>query len=311
LKVVFFGTPEFAVPALDALIASGYDVLSVVTQPDRPSGRGRRVVLSPVKIRARRDGIRVLQPTSIQESGFISDLRSMCPSVIVVIAYGQLLRQEILGLPRHGCINVHASLLPLYRGAAPINWAVIRGDKLTGVTTILMDEGMDTGPILLQDKVEIRSDDTAGSLSEELSRAGAAILIRTLDMLGRGDIVPRPQSGEATNAPPLKKRDGLIVWSRPADELYNLIRGVYPWPGAYTFLKGERIRILKASVVDGRGESGVVQNVSKSELLVGTGDGLLSIRELQVSGRAAAGIKAFLQGRRISRGMKFHEERMD
>jgi methionyl-tRNA formyltransferase len=130
-------------------------------------------------------------------------------------------------------------------------------------------------------------------------------------MLGRGDIVPRPQSGEATNAPPLKKRDGLIVWSRPADELYNLIRGVYPWPGAYTFLKGERIRILKASVVDGRGESGVVQNVSKSELLVGTGDGLLSIRELQVSGRAAAGIKAFLQGRRISRGMKFHEERMD
>jgi methionyl-tRNA formyltransferase len=308
LKVVFFGTPEFAVPALDALISSGYDILSVVTQPDRPSGRGRRLVSSPVKIRARREGIRVLQPASIQEPGFISDLRSMTPSVIVVIAYGQLLRREILRLPPLGCINVHASLLPRYRGAAPVNWAVINGDRLSGVTTIQMDEGMDTGPILLQDEVRIESDDTAGSLSRELSKAGAAILLRTLNMIERREMVPRPQSGEATYAPPLKKSDGLIVWSRPADELNNLIRGVYPWPGAFTFSRGERIRILKASAVKGKGEPGVVERVSGSELLVGTGDGLLSILEIQVPGRAAMGIKAFLHGRRISRGMKFNEE---
>lgn len=311
MKVLFFGTPQFAVPSLDILMASGHEVLAVVTQPDRASGRGRRVVSPPVKVRAQQSGLRVLQPASVREPEFLRILKIMVPSVIVVIAYGQLLQKEILSLPLYGCINVHASLLPRYRGAAPINWAVIRGDRMTGVTTILMDEGMDTGPVLLQEEVVIRSGDTAGSLSEELSRTGAEVLIRTLDVVERGEIVPVPQSGEATYAPPLRKRDGLIDWSRPSGELHNFIRGMHPWPGAYTFLKGERIRVLKAVSLGGEGVPGIVRNASKDELLVGTGEGLLSILDLQVSGRPASGIKAFLQGRRIAGGMKFHEERVD
>lgn len=307
MRLLFFGTPEFAVPSLRALLNSGYNVVAVVTQPDRQRGRGRRLSSPPVKIEAQRHALTVLQPEKARETDFIKRIKELNPSVIVVVAYGQILPPEIIHLPELGCINLHASLLPKYRGAAPISWAIINGEKKTGITTMLMDEGMDTGPVLLQEEIEIKAEDTTGSLSKILAEKGADLLIKTLRMLKEGDIKPRPQSGEASYAPLLKKRDGLIDWSIPARELHNFIRGVTPWPGAYTFLEGERIKVLKAIPVDGEGGAGVIERVKKDELVVGTGDGLLSILEVQPEGRSAMDIKSFLQGRRINSGMRFYE----
>jgi methionyl-tRNA formyltransferase len=308
MRIVFFGTPGFAVPSLDALMDSGHDIIAVVTQPDRRSGRGRRLVHSPVKERALQVGLRIFQPVRVGDEDFINDLKRLAPSVIIVVAYGQILPKDIIDLPIRGCINVHASLLPQYRGAAPINWVVIEGGKMTGITTMLMDEGMDTGPVLLKKEVVIREEETAGSLTDSLSKTGAETLIRTLEMVELGGIKPVPQSGEISYAPQLKKTDGLIRWSRPAEELFNLIRGTNPWPGAYTFLEGERIKILKALPIDGEGEDGIIIKTSKSDLFVGTGNGLLSVLEIQRPGRPAAGIKAFLQGGRLLEGMRFYEE---
>jgi len=308
MRIVFFGTPGFAVPSLDALMDSGHDIIAVVTQPDRRSGRGRRLVHSPVKERAIQAGLRIFQPVRVGDEDFINDLKRLAPSAVIVVAYGQLLPKYIIDLPIRGCINVHASLLPQYRGAAPINWVVIEGGKMTGITTMLMDEGMDTGPVLLKKEVVIREEETAGSLTDSLSKTGAETLIRTLEMVKLGGIKPVPQSGEISYAPQLKKADGLIRWSRPAEELFNLIRGTNPWPGAYTFLEGERIKIMKALPIDGEGEVGIIIKTSKSDLFVGTGNGLLSVLEVQRPGRPATGIKAFLQGRRLLEGMKFYEE---
>jgi methionyl-tRNA formyltransferase len=308
LRVVFFGTPEFAVLPLRALINSGHEVLAVVTQPDRQRGRGRRIMPCPVKLEAQRHGIRILQPDKVKELGFADTLKLLNPSIIVVAAYGQILPPEILNLPEFGCVNIHASLLPKYRGAAPINWAIINGETKTGVTIMLMDEGMDTGLILLQEEVEIYPEDTAGSLSQRLSRIGAEILPRALEGLRQGSLKPVPQTGEPSYAPLLKKSDGLIQWSKPARDLFNLIRGVNPWPGAYSFLEDERIKILRALVVEGEGEAGVIKKVSKDELLVGTGKDLLSILEVQPSGKPVMSIKAFIQGRRIREGLRFYED---
>lgn len=308
MRVVFFGTPEFAVLPLRALINSGHEVLAVVTQPDRQRGRGRRIMPCPVKLEAQRHGIRILQPDKVKELGFADTLKLLNPSIIVVAAYGQILPPEILNLPEFGCVNIHASLLPKYRGAAPINWAIINGETKTGVTIMLMDEGMDTGLILLQEEVEIYPEDTAGSLSQRLSRIGAEILPRALEGLRQGSLKPVPQTGEPSYAPLLKKSDGLIQWSKPARDLFNLIRGVNPWPGAYSFLEDERIKILRALVVEGEGEAGVIKKVSKDELLVGTGKDLLSILEVQPSGKPVMSIKAFIQGRRIREGLRFYED---
>jgi methionyl-tRNA formyltransferase len=311
LRIVFFGTPEFAVPSLKILLNSEYKVLAVVTQPDRQSGRGRHLTPSPVKIEAQRAGLKILQPQKVKDPDFIKELKMMNPSAIVVVAFGQILPPEIIHLPELGCINVHASLLPRYRGAAPINWVLINGEKVTGITTILMDEGMDTGPILLQEKEEIRSDDTVESLSLRLSEMGANVLLKTLKGLEKRRLKPTPQVGDATYAPILKKTDGLIKWSRSAIELSNFIRGVNPWPGAYSFLEGERVKILKAEPVNEEGEAGVIEEVTKGKLLVGTGKGMLSILEIQPAGKSIMTIKAFLQGRVIKKGMRFHEKPMD
>lgn len=311
LNIVFFGTPGFAVPTLDALISSQHEVLAVVTQPDRRSGRGRRPAVSPVKKKAHKAKIRIVQPVRAGDADFLHLLNKLNPSVIVVVAYGQILPAEIIRLPVRGCINIHASLLPRYRGAAPINWSIIRGDTQTGVTTMLMDEGMDTGPVLIQAEIEIHSGDTAGSLSEKLSVLGAETLIQTLDMLERGALRPMPQTGNASYAPPLNKRDGLIRWQRPAVELFNFIRGVNPWPGAYTFLGRERIGVLKAFPLDGKGEAGTIQHVAKNELIVGTGEGRLSLLSVQRAGKMATDIQAFLQGTRMSQGMRFNEAPVD
>jgi methionyl-tRNA formyltransferase len=311
MKIVFFGTPEFAVPSLRALLNSEHEVLLVVTQPDRQSGRGRRITPSPVKVEAQKEGLRVVQPQKVRDTEFIRQLNTLKPSAIVVVAYGQILPAEIIHLPEFGCINVHASLLPKYRGAAPINWAIINGERRTGITTMLMDEGMDTGPVLLQEEAEIMPEDTVGSLSLRLSRVGADVLMQTLKGLGEGSLKPEIQRGEVSYAPILKKTDGLIQWAKPAKELYNFIRGMNPWPGAYSFLEGEGIKILKTMVIDGEGEAGVINKVTRDELLVGTGEGMLFILEIQLSGKPAMTVKAFLQGRRLREGMRFYEKPVD
>jgi len=305
MRLIFFGTPEFSVPSLVALLDSGHDVVAVVTQPDRQKGRGRRVSPPPVKMEAERLGIAVLQPQKVRDDGFIKTLRDMMPGMIIVVAYGQILPPEIIHMPEKGCINLHASLLPKYRGAAPINWAIINGDRITGVTTMLMDEGMDTGPILLKKEVEIGEQETAGSLSERLAYEGADLLIRTVELVAEGKIKPIPQSGEVSYAPVLKKSDGLIDWSMPARKLHNFIRGVTPWPGAYTFLNKQRIKITRTIPLDGRGRPGLIEKVGRDEILVGTGEGLLSILELQPEGRHIMDTRAFLQGRRLEIGMSF------
>jgi len=311
LRIVFFGTPEFAIPSLRALLNSGHEVLLVVTQPDRQSGRGRRITPSPVKIEAQKQGVQVVQPQKVKDAEFIKQLNTLKPSAIVVVAYGQILPPEIIHLPEFGCINVHASLLPKYRGAAPVNWAIINGESKTGVTTMLMDEGMDTGPVLLQEEVEIKADDTAGSLTQRLSMVGAEVLMKTLKGLKKNNLKPRLQDGEVSYAPILRKADGLIQWTKPAWELCNFIRGTNPWPGAYSSLEGERVKILKAIALDGKGEAGVIIKATKDELLVGTGEGVISMQEIQLSGKPVMGIKAFLQGRRLTEGMRFYEKPVD
>ncbi len=307
MRIIFFGTPLFAVPSLKALLDSGHEVLAVVTRPDKQSGRGRHITACPVKQEAQKTGLMILQPQKVKDTAFAGELRQLTPDVIVVVAYGQILPPEVLHMPRYGCINVHASLLPKYRGAAPISRALINGDAATGITTMLMDEGMDTGPVLLQKEMKIKNEDTAESLSDKLSRLGAEILIKTLTGLEQEAIKPVPQSSDASYAPMLKKTDGLILWSKPARELCNFIRGMNPWPGAYSFLNGKRVKILKAAALDGAGASGLVIKFSQNELTVGAGEGLVSILEVQPEGKPAMSISAFLQGRKISEGMRFYE----
>ena len=296
MAIIFFGTPSFAVATLERLISAREDVALVVTQPDRPGGRGRRIIPPPVKTVAEREGLKVLQPEGIRSEEFISLLKEVTPEFIVVVAYGRILPADILQLPLRGCINVHASLLPKYRGAAPIQWAIINGDKKTGVTTMLMDEGLDTGDILLQRGVDIREEDNAQSLSERLSVAGAELLVETLKGLRAGTIKPQPQEGEPSYAPPLKKRDGLIDWSLPAEKIFNRIRGLYPWPCAYTYFRGKMFKLLKAEVVEGRGHPGEVIHKGKGELIVGTPEGLIRMLQIQMEGRKPMDVKAFLQG---------------
>jgi methionyl-tRNA formyltransferase len=307
MRVVFFGTPEFAVLPLQTLLDSEHEVLAVVTQPDRQSGRGRRVKSCPVKVAGQKAGITIYQPHRVRDPEFISVLKNLNPSVIVVAAYGQILPSDIIHLPEFGCVNIHASLLPDYRGAAPINRAIINGEKKTGVTTMLMDEGMDTGAMLLKKETEITDEDTAGSLSGKLSKVGAELLMPTLRGLENGEILPVPQSGEVSYAPVMKKDDGLIQWSKSAEELRNFVNGMNPWPGAYSFLEKKRIKILKAVPLGGSGQPGVIYRPEKDQLLAGTGKGMLSILEIQPSGKPAMAVKAYLQGRRIEEGMRFTE----
>jgi methionyl-tRNA formyltransferase len=305
LKIVFFGTPDFAVPALESLLGSAHEVLAVVTQPDRQSGRGRKIKSCAVKIEALNADLRVLQPQTVKDPAFVDEVKNMNPEVIVVVAYGQILPPELIHLPQKGCINIHASLLPNYRGAAPINWALIHGDRSTGITIMQMDEGMDTGPILLQEELEILPDDTAGSLSARLSKAGGPLLITALDRLENDKLKPYPQEGGATYAAIMKKSDGFIEWERTAAELNRFIRGMNPWPGAYGFIEKERYKILNAVPVDGTGKPGVITTMTKEELKVGTGSGLLSVLEIQPAGKPVMTVHAFLQGSSLKEGMRF------
>ena len=247
MRIVFMGTPEFAVPSLEAILRSDDQVVGVVTQPDRPKGRGQQLVPPPVKLVAERAGIPILQPLKIRTPEFLQTLSAWQPDLIAVAAYGRILHTPILRLPPMGCVNVHGSLLPKYRGAAPVQWAVINGETETGITTMLMDEGMDTGAMLLQEKLEILAEDTAGTLAPRLAELGGCLLLDTLARLKAGTLTPKKQDDrQATLAPILKKEDGLIDWTMSATSLANRVRGLSPWPGAFTFFGEERWNIWKA-----------------------------------------------------------------
>lgn len=302
MSVVFFGSPRFAVPSLQSLLGAGEKIEAVVTQTDKPVGRSRMPQAPPVKEFALERGLKVLQPSSMKDEGFLGELEAIRPEFIVVVAYGRILTPRILDAPSIAPVNLHASLLPRYRGASPIAWAVINGEKETGLTTMMITEGLDEGDILLQERLEIREDDTAESLAARLSEAGGPLLVETLRGLRDGSITPRPQEGEATYAPLLRKDDGRVDWSRPARELYNFVRGMHPWPGAFTFIDGSRVKLLKVRAVEGAGEPGRVMAVKDGSFEVGAGDGRLEVLELQPEGKRPMTARAFLQGRKLGGG---------
>jgi methionyl-tRNA formyltransferase len=304
VRVLFYGTPAFALPTLRILLAH-HDVVAVVTQPDRPAGRGQRVQASPVKELALAHGLPVLQPERVREPGWADRLRGFAPDVAVVIAFGQILPRPVLDVPGRGSINVHASLLPRYRGAAPIAWAIIRGEQETGITTFQMDEGMDTGPMLLRRAVAIEPEETAGELAGRLAEVGAHVLLETL--AGLDDLTPVAQdAGAATLAPRLRKADGVLDWARPAAELAARIRGLNPWPGASTATPLGRLLVWRARARPGAGEPGVL-TATDGALRIGTGAGLLEPLEVQPENRRAMDWETFLHGARLEAGVAFGE----
>ena len=309
LRIVFMGTPQFAVPILEALIKSGEEILAVVTQPDKPAGRGKKLTPPPVKVLAEKHGLPVLQPSKIKDAAFLASLRELSPDVIVVAAYGKILPKEVLEIPKFGCINVHASLLPKFRGAAPINWAIIAGEKETGVTIMQMDEGMDTGDILLMEKIPIEEGETAGSLHDKLSSLGARLIVKALNLLKEGRLTPRKQPEEGVSyAPMLKKEDGLLEFSRPAAELANLIRGLDPWPTAYAYFRGKLIKFFRPRVEKGpsQGEPGEILGLDEEGYLrIGTGEGVLKVKEVQLEGKKRISAEEFMRGYRPKAGEKF------
>jgi methionyl-tRNA formyltransferase len=299
LKIVFMGTPEFSVATLRALHDSGHAVLSVITQPDRPKGRGRKLTPPPVKKTALEYGYPVLQPESVRTDDFHHHMSQLGPDLYVVVAFGQILPQSLLDIPAIGAINVHASLLPRYRGAAPIQWVIINGDKETGITTMLMDKGMDTGDMLLKEKTAIAPDETAADLHDRLSDMGARTLLRTLHMLQNDTLKRTPQNhDEATYAPILKKTDGKIDWSMPAEKIERRIRGMTPWPGAYTFSGDMRLKIFKASVLDREVSvpPGTILECFPGELRVATGRSVLAIHQIQGESSKRLPIDDFMCG---------------
>jgi methionyl-tRNA formyltransferase len=302
VSLIFFGTPHFAVPSLQALIREKEDIALAVTQPDKVKGRGHVLSSPPVKELALAHGIEVMQPPGIRNEEFYRLIKEISPEFIVVVAYGKMLPEDLLEVPRSGCINVHGSLLPKYRGAAPVQWALIRGEKITGVTTMMMDAGMDTGDVLLKAEAEILDSDNSETLSGKLAFLGAETLVRTLAGIRQGTVKPVPQAGTATYAPPLRKEDGKINWSRSAAELFRFVNGMYPWPSAYTYFNGEMIKIIKVAPLDGEGVPGRMVKASGGQLIVGTGHGLLLLHELQPGGKRVMTAAAFLAGRRLREG---------
>ncbi|MGB2929376.1 MAG: methionyl-tRNA formyltransferase [Desulfobacterales bacterium] len=304
-KIIFMGTPEFAAPALKALYKSNQNVALVVTQPDRPKGRGRKVIPPPVKEVAINLRYEVDQPASIRTVEFANRIANHKPDIIVVVAFGHIIPKNILAIPKIATINIHASLLPKYRGPAPIQWAIINGEIETGVTTMLMDEGLDTGDILLSSKIKIFSDDTSGTLHDRLANLSADVLIRTIERIETGDITPISQDHtQATYASLLKKNDGRMNWEMSAQTLEAFVRGMTPWPGAFTFHGKKRLKIFKAMpiIIDTVEPPGTVIKRFPDELYVATGKGALSVIEIQGESGKRLLIKEFLQGYKIPPG---------
>jgi len=304
-KVLFMGTPDFAVPSLSEVIEAGFGVVGVVTRPERPKGRGRSAAPTPVKERALKSNIRVLEPERL-DSAFLEELNALALDFIVVVAYGKILPKAVLDAPRLGAVNLHASLLPAYRGAGPINRAIINGDKITGTTTMFMDEGMDTGDILLTSSLEIGEQETAGELSERMAKDGAPLLVETLRRLIKGDLKSAPQdNAKASYAPMLKKADGRVDWSLPPQEVDNRRRGLSPWPGAFTTLRGKTLKIHRGRVAKDAGEKmtpGVITSVGSDGIRVGCGGGEYVIEELQLEGKRRMTAGEFLMGFKLARG---------
>ena len=303
--IIFMGTPDFAVPSLQSLHQEGHNLALVVTQPDRPKGRGRQPAAPPVKLKALDLNLNLLQPATPNSAQFADQIQRIQPDLLIVIAYGHLLSEKILQLPKFGAINVHASLLPKYRGPAPIQWALINGDTQTGITTMFMDAGMDTGDVLLSRAEPILPADTAATLHDRLAMIGAGLLVQTLKDLAAGNLKPtRQDHGNATYAPLLKKQDGRIAWQKTAEELESFIRGMTPWPGAFTFHNQSRLKILKAALSSERisAPAGTILEAFPDELTVATGKGALSILEIQgPSGKRLASAD-FLRGYQLPPG---------
>ena len=304
-RIVFMGTPDFAVPALKSLHEAGHEIALAVTQPDRPKGRGRKVEPPPVKAAAAALGCPVVQPASLRDEAVLQTLKTAEADFFIVVAFGHLLREPVLNMPRLGCINVHASLLPKYRGPAPIHWAVINGERETGVTTMLIDKGLDTGDILMSATEAIAPDDTSGCLHDRLAQLGATLLVKTLQAFAAGTARRVAQDHSlATYAPLLKKTNGQIDWKKPAVQIEPFIRGMTPWPGAFTFLKGKRLKVFRAEVSPGHVSAppGTVLEGFSDELTVATGNGALCILELQGASGSRLPVSEFLRGHRIAPG---------
>lgn len=306
MKVVFFGTPGFGLPSLNALLESHHQIACVVTRPDRRKGRGRKISQSPVKVLASRDNLLILQPEDITESSLIDSLKGFEPNLFVVVAYGKILPIEVLEIPSFYSINLHPSLLPKYRGPAPINWTIINGEKETGVTIFKMDEQMDRGKILVQKKVKIEDDETTETLTTRLAKIGATALMEAIELIEEGKATLRPQDeSEATVAPMLRKEDGRIDWAKPSLEIHNFVRGMNPWPSAFTRIEGRVLKVWRTKLIPGKavGEPSEVIGIKEDEgILVATGDGQILITELQIEGKTRMQASQFLLGHKIPIG---------
>lgn len=311
MRIVFMGTPDFAAAPLEAILKSGkHQVTGVITQPDKPKGRGKSMQFPPVKEMALKYGIPVWQPEKINTPEMLSILSELNPDCIVVAAFGQILKKEILMLPRYGCINIHASLLPKLRGAAPIQWAVIQGDEKAGVTTMWMDEGLDTGDMLLKKEVVLDPEETGGSLFDKLSLCGCELILETLDALETGTVERIPQTGETSYAKILTKELGNIDWSRPAAEIERLIRGLNPWPSAFSYLNGKMVKFWSSRVMEHAqqnetGVPGTVIQIDKHSFAVVCGKGWLEILELQAEGKKRMTADAWLRGVKLEKDTCF------
>ncbi|MGV3074453.1 methionyl-tRNA formyltransferase [Clostridium baratii] len=303
MKIVFMGTPDFAVPSLKELI-NKYGVEAVFTQPDRPKGRGKKLAFSPVKEEALKHDIKVYQPEKLKdEKEMIEMLKEMKPDFIIVVAFGQILTKEVLDIPKYGCINLHGSILPMYRGAAPINWAIMNGEKVSGNTTMLMDVGLDTGDMLLKDEVEITDDMTAGELYDILKERGGKLLVDTIDGLVNKTITPEKQSDETFYAKMLNKEMAKIDWSKSAKDIHNMIRGLNPWPVAHTLYDGSTMKIFESEVINKNSneENGKIISVSKKGIEVSTGEGILLIKKMQFPNSKPLTVEQYINGHEVNK----------
>lgn len=307
-RIIFFGTPSFAIPSLESLLQGPDQVVAVVTQPDRKKGRGQILTPSPIKVFALEKGIPLYQPERVQEESFRERLREFHPHLLVVVAFGQILPKGLLDLPTYGCINVHASLLPKYRGAAPIAWAILNGEEVTGVTIMKMDEGMDTGDILTQSQIPIEGGETTESLEKKLSLLGAKLLVETIEGMKKGEVSPVPQDhSKASYAPPLRKEEGRIDWGREAEFIDRQVRAFHPWPGAFTRWDHRLLKIYRGEVKrrTHKGRAGRVSWVGSDFIEVETGKDVFLIKEVQLEGKKRMGVREFFLGHPIPIGTLF------
>lgn len=305
MKILFMGTPDIASGCLQKLIDEKYDVIGVVTQPDKQVGRGKKIVFSPVKQVAIENNLPVYQPERAKEEGFVKEIKDLNPDVIVVVAYGQLLSKEFLAIPKYGCVNVHVSLLPKYRGAAPINWVIINGEEKTGVSTMFMDEGLDSGDVILQSEFKLDDEITAGELHDWMTLEGSKVLCETLNLIKEGKAPRTPQNhDEFSYAPIMDKKLGHIDFSKSAREIHNLVRGVNPWPSAYTNYTDKKIKVWKTKVLDEKSskEPGTILKVDKEGIRVSTNDKVILITEIQMPNKKRMEVKEFIKGNTLEVG---------